>query len=97
MNWKLSGDYFVLPSDEEMDQRMNTQDMKGTRLFLLVFFPFEVVTTQHAKTPQFCLFLKKKKKKKIRQPEKEDRLAKEMRKKPSITHTQRDKTNLKVK
>ena len=40
MNWKLSGDYFVLPSDEEMDQRMNTQDMEGTRLFLLVFFSF---------------------------------------------------------
>ena len=37
MNWKLSGDYFVLPSDEEMDQRMNTKDMEGTRLFLFCF------------------------------------------------------------
>lgn len=46
-------------------------------------FFFEVVTAQHAKTPQFCL------KKKIRQPEKEGRLAREMRKKnrPSHTHT----------
>ena len=71
---------------------------KGRDCFCFVF-PFEVVTAQHADTAILPLFEKKKKKKqKIRQPEKEDRLAKKMRKKTvHHTHTQRDKPNLKVK
>jgi hypothetical protein len=47
-----------------MDQRMNTQDMEGTRLFLLVFFSFRGGDyTTRKDTAILPLFEKKKKKK----------------------------------